>query len=389
MPQFDLRTVLLMSAVMPGLMALVIFSLGRNFPRNIRGVGYWAQGALLVSVAVTLLSLRGSIPDWLSVIGGNFCLVGGIGLWLMGSERFFGCKPSWRLVALLLIVDASGLTVMTWIYPMAAGRALCTNLILALLYGHQSYVMLRYGRKDGSSLFVGIMFLIQTIVTSIRVLTSFHFTSSSGGLFAGDLIQVIYLGCGAFVGLTATVGFMLVAMNRLRIHLEQLSLIDPLTGLLNRRAFAQAHADGQHSLARQGGNLSLLLIDIDHFKNVNDTYGHLKGDEILVDFSNRAATVLPQEARLARWGGEEFAALVPGLGMHEAIKLADSLRKQIASDAGTSLPRYTCSIGIACMESKEATLERLMRSADEGLYRAKRNGRNCIAFAEEEILVSR
>lgn len=385
MPAFDLRTVLLMSAVMPGLMALVMFSLGRSLPRNIRGVGHWAQGALIVSVAVVLLSLRGSIPDWLSVIAGNLCMVGSIGVWLLGSQRFFGRQSSWRLIVLLLIVDAVGLTLMTWIYPTAEGRSLCTNVILALLYGLQAHVMLRYGRHDRSSLFVGMMFLIQTITTILRVATSFGSAMAKGGLYAGDLIQVIYLGCGALMSLTVTVGFMLVAMNRLRVQLERQSHIDPLTGLLNRRAFVQAHADGQQALTRKGGELSLLLIDIDHFKNVNDTYGHSTGDEILVDFSRRAAAMLPPETHLARWGGEEFATLLPGYGQREAMKLADDLRKLIASGASTSLPRYTCSIGIACLESREATVEELVRNADEALYRAKRNGRNCIACAEEAV----
>jgi diguanylate cyclase (GGDEF)-like protein len=381
----DVRTILLTSSLMPGLMSLVMFSLGRNFPRNIRGVANWAQGALLESVAVTLLSFRGSIPDWLSVILGNFCLIGGIGLWLIGSQRFFEREPSRYLVAFLVLIDVLGLTVMTWIAPTAAGRALCSNLILAFLYGRQAHVMLRYGRSDGRSLFVGAMFLLQSIVTSMRVLTSFASTSSSGGLLARDLAQVIYLGCGLFMGLTVTVAFMLVAMNRLRMQLEQQSLIDPLTGLLNRRAFVQAHANEQQAAVRHGGKLSLLLMDIDHFKRVNDTYGHLKGDEILVDFSKRTATFLPPTAHLARWGGEEFVALVPRLALHETMTLANSVRQQIASDPSASLLQYTCSIGVASIEGKEATLERLVRSADEALYRAKRSGRNRVAASEAEV----
>jgi diguanylate cyclase (GGDEF)-like protein len=382
MPAFDLRTVLLMSAVMPGLMALVMFSLGRNFPSNIRGVGNWANGALIVSVAAILLALRGGIPDWLSVIGGNFCMIGSMGLWLIGSQRFFGCSPSWRFVILMLAIDVIGLSWMTWIHLSAAGRALCTNMILALIYGRQTFVMLRYGRHDDSAMFVGTMFLIQTVITVLRIVTSFGSASVKGGLLSGDLVQAIYLGTGAFMSLTSTVGFMLVAMNRLRVQLEHQSLVDPLTGLLNRRALLGAHLEARETMMRAGGLLSLLLIDLDHFKTVNDSYGHMKGDEILVDFSKRAVGMLPRNTHLARWGGEEFAALVPGSRPEALVELAEALRSQIAVNKNPSLPTYTCSIGIACMDSRDATIERLVKDADEALYRAKRNGRDCVEFTK-------
>ncbi|SAK51732.1 diguanylate cyclase [Caballeronia hypogeia] len=388
MPAFDLRTILLMSAVMPGLVALVMSSMRRNFPRNIRGVGLWALGALLESLAVIVLSLRGSVPDWLSIIAGNVFLIGGIGIWLAGSQRFYGLRPSWRLIALLLVIDASGLAIMTWIYPTGAGRSLCSNVILAYLYGRHAHVMLGFGRKDKHALFVGAMFLIQTIVTVMRIWTSLQASKSAGGLLATDLMQKIYLGCGAFMGLAVTVGFMLVAMNRLRIEFEKQSLVDPLTGLLNRRAFVREHADALQIASRKGGFLSLLLIDIDHFKHVNDTYGHSIGDDVLVDFATRAAAVLPHGAQLARWGGEEFAALLPGYVLHDALVLADSVRLQVSSQTNTELPDYTCSIGVASLQGEAASIKELVRRADGALYRAKHGGRNRVSPAEEMAIAS-
>jgi diguanylate cyclase (GGDEF)-like protein len=309
-------------------------------------------------------------------------MIGSMGLWLIGSQRFFGCSPSWRFVILMLAIDAIGLSWMTWMHLSVAGRALCTNMILALIYGRQTFVMLRYGRHDDSSMFVGTMFLIQTVITVVRIVTSFGSASVKGGLLSGDLVQVIYLGTGAFMSLTSTVGFMLVAMNRLRVQLEHQSLVDPLTGLLNRRAFLSAHLKAREMMMRADGLLSLLLIDLDHFKTVNDSYGHVKGDEILVDFSMRAAAMLPRNTYLARWGGEEFAALVPGSRPEDLVELAEDLRSQIAINENPSLPTYTCSIGIACMDSRDATIECLVKDADEALYRAKHNGRDCVEFTK-------
>jgi diguanylate cyclase (GGDEF)-like protein len=189
------------------------------------------------------------------------------------------------------------------------------------------------------------------------------------------------------MSLLATVGFMLVAMNRLRVQLEQQSLADPLTGLLNRRAFLNAHRQEREKMMRTGGLLSLVLIDLDHFKAINDTYGHVKGDEILVDFSKRAAGMLTRHHHFARWGGEEFAALVTGARPEEVFDLAEALRSRIALNDNPALPAYTCSIGIACTASGDATIERLVKDADEALYRAKRSGRNSVEVSDQAILV--
>jgi diguanylate cyclase (GGDEF)-like protein len=387
MPAFDLRTVLLMSSVMPGLMALVMFSMGRSLPTNIRGVGNWACGALIVSVASILLALRGGVPDWLSILGGNCGMIVSTGLWVIGSERFFGRPPSWRFVTLMLAIGTIGESWMTWAQPSAAGRALCINVILALIYVRQTFVMLRYGRHDSSAMFVGGLFLIQTTVTVVRVVTSIGSGFAVTGLYARDFVQTLYLGTGAILSLMATVAFMLLAMNRLRVQLEQQALADPLTGLLNRRAFLNAHREEREKMMRTGGRLSLLLIDLDHFKTINDTYGHVKGDEILVDFSERAAGILPRRAHFSRWGGEEFVALVPGSRPDDVFELAEALRSRIALNNNASLPAYTCSIGIAYTAGGDATIERLVKEADEALYRAKRNGRNSVQLSDQAILV--
>lgn len=387
MPAFDLRTVVLMSSVMPGLMALVMGSLGRSFPTHIRGVRHWACGALIVSVAAILLSLRGSIPDGLSVVGGNGGMIVATGLWLIGSQRYFGRSPAWRFVILMLVIGVIGESLTTWAYPSPAGRSLCINTILALIYARNAHLMLRDGRHDPSAMFIGAMFLIQTVVTVVRVVTSFGSGFEQTGLFAHDPVQTLYLGTSAVMSLMVTVGFTLVAMNRLRVELEQQSHADPLTGLLNRRAFLNAHKEERDKMMRTGGLLSLLLIDLDHFKAVNDTYGHVTGDEILVDFSKRVAALLERNHHFARWGGEEFAALIPGLRPEEAFELAQALRARIALNEDPELPAYTCSIGIACKASGEATIERLVKDADEALYRAKRNGRNCVELSDQAILV--
>jgi diguanylate cyclase (GGDEF)-like protein len=388
MPTFDLRTVLLMASVMPGLMALVVFSIARTFPRTIPGVAQWAQGSLLFSAAAFVMALRGALPDWLSVVVGNACIVGSIGLWLIGSQRYLGRPPFIRLIAALAVVDAVSLSWMTWVHFTPHGRALCTNVILTLLFARLAYELLRFGRDDSGAKVVGTLFAFETVIASARVLTSMQPGALQEGLYAHDRMQMVYLISGAFMSLSITVGFMLTAVNRLRVHLEGLSRIDPLTGLLNRRALLGAHTMSREAPRKARRYLSLLLIDLDHFKKINDTYGHSMGDDILVDFARRASLSLPAEAQFARWGGEEFAVLFPCDSIHEPLRLGRALQTRIASTSDSSLPSYTCSIGVAYVGSADASIEQLLKQADEALYRAKDNGRNRVELAQDILPVT-
>ncbi|MBN3765558.1 GGDEF domain-containing protein [Burkholderia sp. Ac-20365] len=387
MPAFDLRTVILMSSVMPGLMALVMFSLGRGFPANIRGVGHWASGALVVSLSAILLALRGGIADWLSIVVANVGLILGTGLWLIGSQMFFGLRPSRRFIALLLVVGTIAMSWMTWVHSSAGGRTLCMSAMLTVTFGLNSLTMLRFGKSSNTALFVGSMQLVQTVATAARGVSMFMPSWASTGLFAPDLVQKIYLTTGALMSLTVTVGLLLVAMERLRNQLEQQSFMDPLTGLLNRRAFLSVHQQERDRTLRTGGLLSFLLIDLDHFKRVNDTYGHATGDRILTDFAKRVADMLPESGHVARWGGEEFAVLLPRAHPDEARDHAERIRERITQKDDATLPGYTCSIGVSCMAASEATIEQLTRDADEALYNAKRSGRNCVCVSDHVILL--
>ncbi|MDR5857696.1 GGDEF domain-containing protein [Caballeronia sp. LZ062] len=388
MPTFDLRTVLLMASVMPGLMALVMFSIGRTFPRTILGVAQWAQGSLLFSAAAFVMALRDAIPDWLSVVVGNVCIVGSIGLWLIGTQRYLGRVPCVRLIAALALVDAVSLSWMTWADLNPHGRSLCTNVILLLLFALLAYELLRYGDADSGARVVGSLFAFETLIASARVITLLQPVATNEGLYAHDRMQMIYLSSGAFMSLSITVGFMLTAVNRLRFHLEQLSRIDPLTGLLNRRALLSAHTMARETPRKSRRYLSLLLIDLDHFKRINDTYGHSMGDDVLVDFARRAVLALPPEAELARWGGEEFAVLFTCDTVDEPVRLARALQARIASMGSSSLPSYTCSIGVACLGAADASIEQLLKQADGALYRAKDNGRNRVEVALEVVDVT-
>jgi len=312
----DLRTVILMSSVMPGLMSIVLFTLKRSFPSDIRGVGHWAAGSLIVSLAALLLAFRGAVPFWLSAVAANGMLILGLGLCNIGSEKFFGRPSSWRSLVVLLAVGVGGLVWMGLVQPDELGRAAVISAILAVLYGIQSHLLLRDGRHSIYCVALGAMFLIQSVSAAVRCITCFIPGWGNTDMFAHDTVQVVYLTVNGFMSLIITVGFVLVATDRLRAKLERQSLTDPLTGLLNRRAFSSIHETERERMMRESSPLAMLIVDLDHFKSINDKHGHDVGDRVLMDFADRVAGTLSPREHFARYGGEEFVILLPETAVH-------------------------------------------------------------------------
>ena len=157
---------------------------------------------------------------------------------------------------------------------------------------------------------------------------------------------------------------------------------DGLTGLLNRAAFDEILKHELRSTNRRRSPLALLLIDIDHFKAVNDQYGHQAGDEVIRRISGLLRDSVRSIDSVARYGGEEFAILLNGMSFDEAELTAERLRLQIKQMAGSpQVATITASIGIAVRRESD-TAESLFKRSDEALYLSKRLGRNRVSALE-------
>ncbi len=163
--------------------------------------------------------------------------------------------------------------------------------------------------------------------------------------------------------------------DRQKRHLESLATVDGLTGLRNRRWMDDAFSREVVRAERTGKPLSVLLIDIDHFKRLNDAHGHPVGDSVLRRVGQALAKGLRPVDLIARYGGEEFSVLMPGLGPDTAVAVAERLRLAVEADEGDGCPRTTVSVGVASLGSNES-LAVLVARADKALYRAKAAGRN-------------
>jgi diguanylate cyclase (GGDEF)-like protein len=168
-------------------------------------------------------------------------------------------------------------------------------------------------------------------------------------------------------------------------RLHRMAMTDPLTGVANRRgledvgAMAIAHADAT------GQSLSLIALDVDHFKAVNDNHGHPVGDQVLIGLTKACLRVLRQVDQFGRLGGEEFVAILPGSDAAAALQVAERLRREIGKMSIDHLVpglRVSISLGVAPKGPRRETLDQLLKRADGALYRAKELGRNRVELAD-------
>lgn len=161
--------------------------------------------------------------------------------------------------------------------------------------------------------------------------------------------------------------------------MQMQTMIDPLTKIPNRFHFTMVYEHTIKIAQRSKDGLSVIFFDIDHFKDVNDTYGHLIGDTVLQHVSEVVSQLIRRSDFLARWGGEEFVILLPDTDLEEAARVAEMIRLTISTTYFHEVGTITCSFGVVAMEEMEEG-EHLLHRADELLYEAKHSGRNKIAY---------
>ncbi len=174
----------------------------------------------------------------------------------------------------------------------------------------------------------------------------------------------------------AVFGLMLAHINMLRRKLGEMAYTDPLTGITNRIQFNRFLEAEMEKTRRYGGVFSVIFFDIDHFKSINDKYGHLTGDAILCELTERVHRVNRSSDIFARYGGEEFIILATATDLHGASLHAERLRSEISESVFSDNIQVTCSFGVTEFDPKNDTATSLINRADAAMYAAKHDGRN-------------
>lgn len=224
--------------------------------------------------------------------------------------------------------------------------------------------------------------LLQLLLMAVSYPLALVLASQLGGGRPIDYAMMLgtLLVSGLFVGLLKS------RVARLLLRLSDAAHRDALTGLLNRRGFDEALSLELERVHRGGRPLSLLIVDLDHFKQVNDRFGHQAGDQALVRVTNALGVSQRRIDTSARIGGEEFAVLMPDTDERGAFAVAERLRGEIAGSVGEGSPRLTVSVGVASFPAHAQDAEGLVRAADSALYVAKSLGRDRVVLHSAEVL---
>lgn len=375
----DPRTLLLVANLLGVLCALVLWVQARSFPDDIEGLRDWAKAVVLVACASGLASLRGIVADSLAIVAASAMLLLGQFLLVIGLRRYAGRTPAWRptldgiAAALILIVW------LTYGSHSYQGRIFVMALAQIGFFGVGAWLAWRAEPAGFGRRFLTVVFVLGVAVAVWRMATLSNAVDEIDAVFDRNPVQQVYLAMFSLGVLGLSIGFILLANERLRVELEFMATRDPMTGVFNRRAFFSRAGIEWARSARSGRPLAAITSDIDFFKKVNDTHGHHVGDLVIKDYANRAGDMLRVPDILARFGGEEFVILLPDTGLAEARQVAERIRREIETSPGNGLPRYTVSLGVSAAQAsdgKASGIEALIAAADAALYRAKERGRN-------------
>ena len=351
------------------------------------GMDFFALGNLLLGCAYVLQLAEGG-PAWslMSVVNHTFSLASPVAYWL-GAMRFFGQSvPLWRPLLAFGLAYSAAQVLVQWSLGPAARYAMLSGLSALLFLAMVITVV--YGVRTFAKDLYGEMVFFAVLISGICVLNAMKFMKVlEGGLDALRTDQSFQMVFYIYMTSLATVlppAIIWLVLRRLTDELRRIAARDPLTQLLNRRGLTQTLQ--QYFNSRKAVPAHLLMLDIDHFKRVNDTHGHHIGDQVLCQVAQLICTIVRVGDLTGRTGGEEFVVVCLDIDVVEVVQLAERLRAAIENQAieiaGGALPLHcTVTIGVSQHFASAQGMEDALRQADAALYRGKGAGRNRIELA--------
>lgn len=351
--------------------------------RQVPGLGWWTLGILCIALGFLAMFLRAA-PDLtaLGVFANNLLFVAGHLLLYVGGLRFFG-RREFRpglggFFAGYILTDYYFVFVYNDILWRGSLLYLTISALSLLIAG--SLWKLRPRSRSASALLVAAASVLHSLVFFAGFVILLIFPPPVNSPAAPSPAQLLGMLDGLAISTLWTFGFILMVNQRLANELQDQATTDSLTGLKNRRYFVtMAQLEVKRS-ARRLAPLAMVLLDLDHFKSINDRHGHPLGDQALITFARRCQKNLREIDLLARFGGDEFAVLLPDTSQEQAGRVVERIRQTISEqpfDLNGTLVPVTLSVGLAWVPAGNAvTFEELVVRCDQALYHAKQAGRN-------------
>jgi diguanylate cyclase (GGDEF)-like protein len=377
----DTNSFIIISAAFGLLCGCLFFSLRVGFPKTIAGLSEWGWGCLLMVIAAVGFTTSGKLPVLFSSYLPNLLIPAGV-IAMHRSLGLFGkLPPGERPLIALLGGAALALAWASFVTDDYRMRVIIVSSLLTVLFAACGNVIVRYSVKRLSNQFTCIVYFCTSAVMGARCISTLLHQGTLTLANDTSTIHDIYISSFPFSLVAMSLGFLLMANRELQGRLEAQALHDAMSGAYRRDAFLGLVERDIAVSRRHGSPLSLLMMDLDNFKAINDAHGHLVGDKVIVDFAARAMPLLRAQDVIGRYGGEEFAVLLPQTGIEAALAIAERLRQRIADPGAPAVPPYTVSIGAACLDTHHPDVDALLDAADKALYVAKRAGKNRVVAA--------
>ncbi|MFP5234360.1 MAG: diguanylate cyclase [Acidobacteriota bacterium] len=348
---------------------------------GLRGIRELRWAIACAIAAVALVGLRPWAPAFATILLGNYALFASFLLIYWTTTRVLKEKAAFLKWGIALCASIlPGFAYATWIRPNIAARIVMSSggvaviclATAAVLFRHRSAELTRSART------LAWLQMGNALINAARcLLTVLH---PPRDFVRGDWVQTGFTYAQLILCVGTCCGIVWLSLIRNRARLESMALRDSMTGLLNRRALDEILAHELGESARSGQKFGVILLDLDWFKTINDTYGHFAGDQAI----RRVSAILQSETRtgdaLARYGGEEFILVVRNTTLEQTHMIAERIRASIQQ--ATDLPsqiRLTASIGAAISGGDESA-QALINRCDLALYHSKKSGRNLVTL---------
>ena len=379
---FDIRTALFLGAFLTLLFGLLLFAVRRQFASALQpSLSWWILAMLVHPVGFLLIGLRTLVDDWWSTVLSNTLIAVAFAAFAI-SLRLFNGSPQRR--GRLYALVAATAAIAGWYSirdPDEGLRVGATSMLFALLLGSSARSIYRKGaERTVTGHITGGMFLVGTAVMAWRGLIYLFVPEAiPASAFDASPLQIAAYACGGLLPVVSTIGFLLMCTEFNQQELARAASLDYLTGICNRRAIEDLATRSIAAARRHGIPMAMMIVDVDHFKRINDEFGHQAGDIALVETVKRIRDALRSEDLVGRLGGEEFVAVMPNTDAASALAAAERMRCAFAGhpmNIGDRELLITVSIGVAVLDAQDQLYSHLLRRADRAMYAAKTAGRN-------------
>ncbi len=379
----DVNTLFLITVYVEAMLGLLLlFAWIQN--SGLHAVAWWGCAHLLRAGSIALFGMFGSVPDAISIDLANALLFTAFAVTWSGARVFDGRAPEPMYIVggaiLWILVSRSS----SFVDSLDAKVLLSSGIIAAYTWA-TAYEFWR-GRSEPlvsrwPAIFMlfahGALFLLRTPLSQVLP------WSPTNQVFDSVWLTVLSFEALLF---TIAIAFILLAMAKERTELRHktAALVDPLTGIANRRAFLEEVLALSRRQQTEGRSAAVLLADLDHFKSINDRFGHAVGDHVLKIFASTAGAKLAPDDLIGRLGGEEFAMVIYDAGPDKGLAIAERIRMSFetaAADVNGRAIGGTVSMGMVLAETGLFDIPALLAQADEALYCAKERGRNRVEVA--------